>query len=105
MQIEPYNSKATTCLDLHKLISSSLLIKYPTLFNYFLTTIYVIEHDIDVGSHSPVKQNVYHVNPVKRELVKQDTQYLLEHKEVIPSASPWCSPCLLVSKLDGTQRF
>ncbi len=35
-----------------------LISKYPTLLNDFPSTKHVIEHDINVGSHSPVKQNV-----------------------------------------------
>ncbi len=84
---------------------SDLIGRYPTLFNDFPSTIHVIKHDIDVGSHVPVKQNAYRVNPVKRALMKQETQSLLEHNLAVPSASPWCSPCLLVPKPDGTSRF
>ncbi len=90
----------STQADLRGLIS-----KYPTLFNDFPSTTHVIEHDIDVGSHSPVKQNAYRVNPIKRDLMKHETQYLLEHGLAVPSSSPWCSPCLLVPKSDGTSRF
>ncbi len=84
---------------------SNLIGRYPTLFNDFPSTTHVIKHDIDVGSYVPVKQNDYRVNPVKRALMKQETQYLLEHNLAVPSASPWCSPCLLVPKPDGTSRF
>lgn len=52
---------------------TSLISKYPTLFNDFPSTTHVIKHDIDVGLHTPVKQNAYRVNPVKRELMKQET--------------------------------
>ncbi len=90
----------STQADLRGLIS-----KYPTLFNDFPSTTHVIEHDIDVGSHSPVNQNAYRVNPIKRDLMKHETQYLLEHGLAVPSSSPWCSPCLLVPKSDGTSRF
>lgn len=65
----------------------------------------VLKHDIDVGDHHPVKQNAYCVNPVKREIMKQKTQYLIENGLAVPSSSPWCSPCLLVSKPDGISRF
>ncbi len=84
---------------------SKLIGKYPTLFKDFPSTTHVIKLDIDVGSPVPVKQNAYRVNPVKRALMKQETQYLLEHSLAVPSASPWCSPCLLVPKPDGTCRF
>ncbi len=79
--------------------------KYPTLFNDFPLTTHVTEHDIDVGSHIPVKQNAYRVNPIKRDLMKHETQYLLEHGLAVPSSSPWCSQCLLVPKSDGISRF
>ncbi len=84
---------------------SNLIEKYPTLFNDFPSITHVINHDIDVGSHAPVKQNAYHVNPVKRQLMKQETQYLLEHNLAVPSTSPWSSPCLLVPEPDGSSRF
>ncbi len=84
---------------------SNLIEKYPTLFNDFPSITHVINHDIDVGSHAPVKQNAYRVNPVKRQLMKQETQYLLEHNLAVPSTSPWSSPCLLVPKPDGSSRF
>ncbi len=62
-------------------------------------------HDIDVGDHPPVKQNAYRVNPVKCEIMEKETQYLVENGLAVPSCSPWCSPCLLVPKPDGTSRF
>lgn len=65
----------------------------------------VLTHDIDVSSHAPIKQNAYRVNPVKRELMRRETQYLLEHNLAAPSSSAWCSPCLIVPKSDGSSRF
>lgn len=79
--------------------------RYANLFNDLPTRTHVLTHDIDVGSHLPVTQRSYRVNPVKRELMRQETQYLLEHGLAVPSSSPWCSPCLLVPKQDGTSRF
>ncbi len=76
-----------------------------TMFNDFPSTTHVIEHDIDVGSHAPVKQNAYRVNSVKSELMKQETRYLLEHNLAVPSASPWCSPCLLALSQMGPPGF
>ncbi len=39
----------------------------------------VLEHDIDVGECSPIKQNSYWVNPIKRKIMQEETVYLLEH--------------------------
>ncbi len=79
--------------------------RYPSLFSDFPTTTQVLTHDIVVDLHAPIKQRAYRVNPLKRELMKQETQYLLEHNLAVPSSSPWCSPCLLVPKPDGASRF
>lgn len=47
---------------------------HPTLFNDFPTTTQIIELDIDVGLHSPIKQYLHNFNFVKSELMKQVTQ-------------------------------
>ncbi len=36
----------------------------------------VLKHDVDVADHRPIKQNAYRVNPVNREIMKQETDYL-----------------------------
>ncbi len=77
---------------------SSILGDAPTLTN-------VLQHDIVVSNAQPIKQHPYRVNTVKRSIMKQETQYLLEKGLAKPSISPWSSPCLLVQKSDGTKRF
>ncbi len=67
------NSEALVTLHskLSHLSSSSqselvqLIDKYYFLFSD-VPTVTVLLHDIDVGDHPPVKQNVYRVSPVKR---------------------------------------
>ena len=65
----------------------------------------VIEHDIDVGEASPIKQHAYRVNPRKREWLQKEVDYLLANNLAEPSYSAWSSPCLLVNKPDGTHHF
>uniref|UniRef100_A0A669CS17 ribonuclease H n=1 Tax=Oreochromis niloticus TaxID=8128 RepID=A0A669CS17_ORENI len=65
----------------------------------------VLEHDIDVGGHPPIKQHAYRVNPTKRALFQTEVSYLLENGLAVPSSSAWSSPCLLVPKADKTPRF
>ena len=77
----------------------------PTLFSDIPTRTTVLCHDVDVGKHVPIKQHAYRVNPVKRAIFKKEVDYLLENGLAIPSSSPWSSPCLLVPKSDGSQRF
>lgn len=47
-----------------------LIDKYSALFSDVPTVTNVLQHDIDVGDHLPVKQNTYCVNPVKCEIMK-----------------------------------
>jgi len=86
--------------DIVKLINSFL-----GLFSDVPTCTQVLKHDIDVGDHSPIKQRAYKVNPVKRKLMEAEAKYLVENGFAVPSFSAWSSPCLLVPKADGTQRF
>uniref|UniRef100_A0A8C2DF58 Integrase catalytic domain-containing protein n=1 Tax=Cyprinus carpio TaxID=7962 RepID=A0A8C2DF58_CYPCA len=65
----------------------------------------VLQHNINVSGARPIKQHAYHVNTVKRSIMRQEVGYLLENGLAKPSCSPWSSPCLLVPKPDGTFRF
>lgn len=65
----------------------------------------VIEYDIDVGFTPPIKPHPYRVNPFKRVSLQKEVEYMMENNIAEPSSSPWSSPCLLVSKSDGTFRF
>lgn len=62
-------------------------------------------HNIDVGDAEPIKQNPYCVNPTKLEFLRKEIGYMLEHGIIEPSQSNWSSPCVLVSKGDGSYRF
>lgn len=58
-----------------------------------------------MGGCSPIKQNSYRVNPVKRRIMQEESAYLLEYGFAVPSSSSWSSPCLLVPKPKGNFRF
>ncbi|KAG1926323.1 thy-1 membrane glycoprotein [Pimephales promelas] len=66
---------------------------------------HLIEHDIDVGDVKPVRQRFYRVSFEKRQKLEAEVNYMLENNIAKPSFSDWASPCLLVGKPDGTQRF
>lgn len=83
----------------------ALLQSYPTLFGDTPSRTNVLEHDIDVGSASPIKQHAYRCPQVKREAMRKEVKYLLENGLAKPSRNPWSSPCLLAPKSDGTPRF
>lgn len=84
---------------------TALIGHFPSLFGNVPTRTSVVMHDIDVKGAKPVKQHPYRVNPVKRSLMRQETNYLLEHGLAVPSSSPWSSPCLVEAKPDGSPRF
>lgn len=65
----------------------------------------LLQHDVDVGDHEPIKQYAYRVNPVKRVTMQREVAYLLENGFVVPSSSPWSSPSLLVPKSDQAPCF
>ncbi|KAJ8049035.1 hypothetical protein HOLleu_01585 [Holothuria leucospilota] len=65
----------------------------------------LIEHDVDVGDATPIKQHPYRVNPRKRQHLRDEVRYMLDHDIIEPSNSEWSSPCILVPKPDGGYRF
>lgn len=89
----------------HREAVSDLIAKFPNLFSDVPSQTTVLSHDIDVGDSKPVKQHPYRVNPKKREVMKSEVTYLVEHGLATPSQSPWSSPCILVPKSDSTFRF
>lgn len=82
-----------------------LLLEFQDIASDYPTVTSWAEHDIDVGQSRPVKQNPYRENPEKREKIKKEVDYLKEHNLIEPSASDWSSPCLLVPKSSGENRF
>lgn len=88
------------CDDVIHLITSHM-----SLFSDVPTRTHVLSHDIDVGDSPPIKQHAYRVNPDKRARLKHQVTYMLENDIAEPSNSAWSSPCLLISKSDGSDRF
>ena len=83
----------------------ALIKGYGNLFPDVPSRTDVIEHDVDVGDSSPIKQNPYRMNPFKHEAMRNEIAYMLENNIIERSSSPWSSPCLLVPKSDGSYRF
>lgn len=76
---------------------------FPGLFHDVPTRTSVLKHDIDVADAKPRKQHSYSINPVKRALIKSETDYMLKHSFAKQNASPWSSPCLLETRPDGSR--
>ncbi|XP_068213910.1 uncharacterized protein [Palaemon carinicauda] len=67
---------------------------------------HILQYDVDVGKAQPIiKQCPYRLNPLKREIVRKEVKYMLDHNLVKPSYSPWSFPVVLVMKEDGQPRM
>ena len=65
----------------------------------------LVQHVIDTGDNSPVKQQPYRTPIVQRERIAQLIREMQQQGIVKPSCSPWASPVVLVPKKDGSTRF
>ena len=79
--------------------------QYNCLFSDVPTRTSVLKHDIEVNDARPIKQHAYRANQTKRQLMKQEVEYLLQNDLASASSSPWSSPCLLEAKSNGSPRF
>ncbi|XP_076037748.1 uncharacterized protein LOC143023125 [Oratosquilla oratoria] len=66
----------------------------------------IATHDVKlVPGSSPIRHNPYRIHPQKREQMRSEVNFLLDHGLASPSQSPWASPCLLVPKEGGQLRL
>ena len=65
----------------------------------------VLKNAIDTGTHRPIHTPPYRKSNKDQEILREETQKLLEKDIIEHSTSPWSSPVVLVKKKDGTTRF
>ena len=65
----------------------------------------LVRHRIDVGDSRPVKQPPRRFPFAKRKMEEDEIARMLELGVIMPSASPWASPVVMVTKKDGSCRF
>ena len=65
----------------------------------------LIEHKIDTGNATPIKQAPRHLPPYKRHVVDEQLSELLRTGRIEESVSPWSSPIVLAKKRDGSYRL
>lgn len=102
------NSEMLAVLDSHlahlpvvqRAAISELISSHKSLFSDVPPCTTILNHDIDVGGCSAIKQHANRVNPEKRHRFKREVEYMLEHGIAQASASSWSSPCLMVDKSD-----
>lgn len=65
----------------------------------------VLQHYIDVGTSSPIKQRHHFVSPAIRAILYAEVDKMLEQGVIEESKSAWSSPVLVVKKANGKMRF
>ncbi|KAK6027021.1 zinc knuckle [Ostertagia ostertagi] len=65
----------------------------------------LVEHDIDVQGHPPIRQKTRPVPYSVRKKVDDMLSDLKDRKIIEESQSPWASPIVLVAKKDGSTRL
>ena len=66
-----------------------------------LGTTDVIEHAIDTGDASPIRQPMHRVAFAQWEVLDREIEKMLQEKVIEPSKSPWSSPLVIVKKKTG----
>lgn len=84
---------------------AALINNFPGLFGDVPSRTTWVEHDIDVGDASPIKQRFYRMPPEKLGALNKEVDYMVQNNIATPSFSSWASPCILVPKSDNTPRF
>ena len=104
--INHLSSKLTHLSSSQALDVERLLESFRDLCGDVPTQTSLIEYDILLkDGATPCKQAPYRVSPYEREILKRETQFLLDNNLAESSSSPWSSPCMLVGKPDGTHRL
>ena len=99
-------STKLTAEEKHRL--EHLVIDYQDVFmlpDRKLGQTHTIEHEINTGSHQPIKLAPRRIPIFKRKLVDQEIDKMIEDGIIEPSDSPWSAPIFLVKKKDGSCRF
>ena len=103
--LENLDAKLSNLTATEKLEIKQLLKEFQQVFSDVSKCTTCTHHDVDVGEATPVKQHPYRVNPIKHCQMRKEIDYMLKNKIIEPSSSSWISPCVLVSKPDGTFQF
>lgn len=65
----------------------------------------LLKHEINTANASPVAQQAYKTNPVKKEFIEREIIDMENRQLIRRSMSPWAAPVVIVEKKDGTKHF
>ena len=91
-----------------KVSLQALVTEYSDIFSRHSGDIgrtHLVEHSINTGDASPIKQQPRRIPGSLRDQVEQQKAQMMQDGIIEESDSPWCSPVVLARKKDGTFRF
>src|SRR5579875_2114930 len=91
--------------DFEKDQIKDLIAKFPDVIDAPLGRVKAVKHRIKLIEEQPKRQRPYPMSKVKQEEADRQVDYMLKHKIIRKSKSPYASPILLREKPDGTWRF
>ncbi|KAL9979865.1 hypothetical protein ACROYT_G017589 [Oculina patagonica] len=94
--------------DSDKVKFKDLFAKYRDVFAFSddqLGRTSLVQHTIDTGDASPIKQRPYRTTPENKREIDRQVSDMLERGIIQESVSPWSSPVVLVKKKNGEMRF
>src|SRR3954453_2227418 len=65
----------------------------------------LLKHEINTANASPVAQQAYKTNPVKKEFIEREIIDMENRQLIRRSMSPWAAPVVIVEKKDEMKRF
>ncbi|RXN33321.1 Transposon Ty3-I Gag-Pol [Labeo rohita] len=82
-----------------------LITTWPRTTSDILGRTSVVQHKITLTDDIPFKSQAYRVSPIKKQIIEEQVDQMLQDDIIEPSFSPWSSPVVLVPKPDGSYRF
>ncbi|CAG9132917.1 unnamed protein product [Plutella xylostella] len=95
------NVELTTC-EQEQL--SSLLNKYEDVFKDKRSPANYVEHRIDTMDRGPISVPPYRLSPLKKEILRNEIEKMLEQGVIEPCTTPWAAPVVLIPKPDNGIR-
>uniref|UniRef100_A0AAV2M9H7 Retrotransposon gag domain-containing protein n=1 Tax=Knipowitschia caucasica TaxID=637954 RepID=A0AAV2M9H7_KNICA len=84
---------------------SQLINARPTVTSSVLGKTTVEKHTIYTQDEVPVKSRAYRVSPLKKRIIEEHVEKMLDEDIIEPSQSSWSSPVVMVDRPDGRERF